>query len=511
MNKCRNCGKEFEGKFCPECGLKIKQIVFDEFEVGQIAEVAERNQKDTEKKTDKKMQLAFNFVSKFTKRFFIIFLSSILFFCLTCYVLIAKDARSTFGIHSDETSGFGVTIEQTRDAYIGTAAICGIIFFIFTAVCILMLIKKRPILDYPELLQRRHQYKWCLKCSVSLVLFLALSIFLYVMIPDSQNLFMIIFLACFIVLWLAIFIFALWLVRKIEKKYIIKNSDGTIINNLTPIVQLSIEEFKSINAIREKRCNARREALGKVHKTAREVEKQYFYKKLVITAGAVILASVIFVVSVVTVQSSIFDIDKMEKISVGDSISYITRMLGEPYDKKEIKDSQDKVKSCTYYYCSSPLADDIAKINKKLDKFEDADDFDSFDDLDEMVELSEKLERLEEKLSKIKSDYITVHFESNKVTSLNFAKNCLNGVMNNDTVTKITYADANGKKYYKYGNTITAEKGKEEITVNARLYFGDGSLLNKQIKVKLNSGQTGVQNLTWSDSFGTHEIIVNLI
>ncbi len=511
MNKCRNCGKEFEGKFCPDCGLKIKQIVFDEFEVGQIAEVAERNQKDTEKKTDKKMQLAFNFVSKFTKRFFIIFLSSILFFCLTCYVLIAKDARSTFGIHSDETSGFGVTIEQTRDAYIGTAAICGIIFFIFTAVCILMLIKKRPILDYPELLQRRRQYKWCLKCSVSLVLFLALSIFLYVMIPDSQNLFMIIFLACFIVLWLAIFIFALWLVRKIEKKYIIKNSDGTIINNLTPIVQLSIEEFKSINAIREKRCNARREALGKVHKTAREVEKQYFYKKLVITAGAVILASVIFVVSVVTVQSSIFDIDKMEKISVGDSISYITRMLGEPYDKKEIKDSQDKVKSCTYYYCSSPLADDIAKINKKLDKFEDADDFDSFDDLDEMVELSEKLERLEEKLSKIKSDYITVHFESNKVTSLSFAKNCLNGVMNNDTVTKITYADANGKKYYKYGNTITAEKGKEEITVNARLYFGDGSLLNKQIKVKLNSGQTGVQNLTWSDSFGTHEIIVNLI
>lgn len=508
MNKCRNCGKEFEGKFCPECGLKIKQIVFDEFEVGQIAEVAERNQKDTEKKTDKKMQLAFNFVSKFTKRFFIIFLSSILFFCLTCYVLIAKDARSTFGIHSDETSGFGVTIEQTRDAYIGTAAICGIIFFIFTAVCILMLIKKRPILDYPELLQRRRQYKWCLKCSVSLVLFLALSIFLYVMIPDSQNLFMIIFLACFIVLWLAIFIFALWLVRKIEKKYIIKNSDGTIINNLTPIVQLSIEEFKSINAIREKRCNARREALGKVHKTAREVEKQYFYKKLVITAGAVILASVIFVVSVVTVQSSIFDIDKMEKISVGDSISYITRMLGEPYDKKEIKDSQDKVKSGTYFYCSSSIADDIAKTNKKLEKFEDAEDF---DDLEEMIELSEKLANLEEELAKTSCNYITVSFENNKVTSLSFAKNCLNGVMNNDTVTKITYADANGKKYYKYGNTITAEKGKEEITVNARLYFGDGSLLNKQIKVKLNSGQTGVQNLTWSDSFGTHEIKVNLI
>ena len=180
-------------------------------------------------------------------------------------------------------------------------------------------------------------------------------------------------------------------------------------------------------------------------------------------------------------------------------------MLGEPYDKKEIKDSQDKVKSGTYFYCSSSIADDIAKTNKKLEKFEDAEDF---DDLEEMIELSEKLANLEEELAKTSCNYITVSFENNKVTSLSFAKNCLNGVMNNDTVTKITYADANGKKYYKYGNTITAEKGKEEITVNARLYFGDGSLLNKQITVQLNPMQTGIQNLTWSDRFGTHEIEV---
>ena len=44
MNKCRNCGKEFEGKFCPECGVQVKLVVFDDFEVGEIKEVAEERQ-----------------------------------------------------------------------------------------------------------------------------------------------------------------------------------------------------------------------------------------------------------------------------------------------------------------------------------------------------------------------------------------------------------------------------------------------------------------------------------
>ena len=311
----------------------------------------------------------------------------------------------------------------------------------------------------------------------------------------------------YLIIFTALLVVLLIFIKQIEKEYIIKNPDGTIVNNLTPLAAASIEEFKNINIMREKRYNAKREAEGKSPKTAREVEKEFLFRKIIKFALPLITAMLIFILAIVA-QPSIFDMGEIEKVSVGDELSFVTRILGEPYDKKEVTDKNDNVVSGTYFYCSSSIADDIAKINKKLEKFEDAEDF---DDLEEMIELSEKLANLEEELAKTSCNYITVSFENNKVTSLSFAKNCLNGVMNNDTVTKITYADANGKKYYKYGNTITAEKGKEEITVNARLYFGDGSLLNKQIKVKLNSGLTGVQNLTWSDSFGTHEIIVNLI
>lgn len=497
MNKCRNCGKEFEGKFCPDCGVQVKLVVFDDFEVGEIKEVAEERQPTAVQINSSIKPFKFSFISKITMRF--IRLMSIAFFllCLTCYTLIAKNSRNSL---YKESIG--------KDGYIAISAVLGLAFLILLTVCIQMMLTKKPILDYPELAKRKSIFKRCLTALVfSVFLMYPLLIFMCVFIPDTGILCVIILFTLYLIIFTALLIVLLIFIKQIEKEYIIKNPDGTIVNNLTPLAAASIEEFKNINIMREKRYNAKREAEGKSPKTAREVEKEFLFRKIIKFALPLITAMLIFILAIVA-QPSIFDMGEIEKISVGDSISYITRMLGEPYDKKEIKDSQDKVKSGTYFYCSSSIADDIAKTNKKLEKFEDAEDF---DDLEEMIELSEKLANLEEELAKTSCNYITVSFENNKVTSLSFAKNCLNGVMNNDTVTKITYADANGKKYYKYGNTITAEKGKEEITVNARLYFGDGSLLNKQIKVKLNSGQTGVQNLTWSDSFGTHEIIVNLI
>lgn len=401
----------------------------------------------------------------------------------------------------------------TAEPYIIAASVLGVVCIIIIATFIIAMLNKKPILNYAQMLTRRKQFKRCGGAIILLVVFEAFNIAFYVCSSDKMvgMLFLTIIYPVLIAAHLSTTIIGIKTIDKIEKEYVITDADGNTQDNLTLISNASVQELKNLNITRTKECNAKREAMGQAPKTAREVERQYFfkemYKKISTAAVLVILVSVIFIVSI-ALPRDIFNTEKIEKLSVGDSMGYITRMLGEPYDKKEIKDSQDKVKSCTYYYCSSPLADDIAKINKKLEKFEDAEDF---DDLEEMIELSEKLANLEEKLSKISCDYIEVSFENNKVNSVCLQKNCFYGDNLNSEVTKITYADANGKKYYKYGNTITAEKGKEEITVNARLYFGDGSLLNKQIKVKLNSGQTGVQNLTWSDSFGTHEIIVNLI
>lgn len=496
MNKCRNCGKEFEGKFCPECGVQVKLVVFDEFEVGEIKEVAEERQPTAVQINSPIKPFKFSFISKITMRF--LQLMSIAFFllCLTCYTLISKNSRETL---FKESIG--------KEGYIAISAVLGVAFLILLTVCIQMLLTKKPILDYPELAKRKSIFKRCLTALVFAVfLMYPLLIFTYVFTPDTGILCVIILFTLYLIIFTALLIVLLIFIKQIEKEYIIKNPDGTIVNNLTPLAAASIEEFKNINAMREKRYNAKREAAGKVPKTAHEVEKEFLFRKIVKVAVPLIAASLIFIIAVIA-QPDIFDKDEIEKISVGDNLSFVTRILGDPYDKNEVKDSMDRVTGGTYYYCSSSIANDIAKINKKLEKFEDADDF---DDLEEMIELSEKLANLEEKLSKISCDYITVAFVGSKVTSISLQKSCHYGDNLNGKVTKITYVNADSKKYYKYGNTVSVEKGKEEITVNARLYFGDGSLLNKQIKVKLNPAQTGVQNLTWSDSFGTHKIEVTV-
>ena len=54
MNKCRNCGKEFEGKFCPECGEKAVQPLFEEFVKNPEAEVTTENQQLDLKSLEKK-------------------------------------------------------------------------------------------------------------------------------------------------------------------------------------------------------------------------------------------------------------------------------------------------------------------------------------------------------------------------------------------------------------------------------------------------------------------------
>lgn len=494
MNKCRNCGKEFEGKFCPECGVQVKLVVFDDFEVGEIKEVAEERQSTAVQINSSIKPFKFNLISKITMRF--LQLMSITFFllCLTCYTLISKNSRDSL---YKESIG--------KEGYIAISAVLGVAFLILLTVCIQMLLTKKPILDYPELAKRKSKFKRCLTALVfSVFLMYPLLIFIYVLIPDTGVLCVIILFSVYLVTIVSLLIVLLSFIKKIEKEYIIKNPDGTIVNNLTPLATASIEEFKNINVMREKRYNAKREVAGKVPKTAREVEKEFLFRKIVKVAVPLIAASLIFIIAIIA-QPDIFDKDQIEKISVGDNLSYVTRILGDPYDKRETTDKNDNVLSGTYYYCSSSIAKDIGKINKKLEKFEDADDL---DDLDEMIELSEKLANLEEKLSKIKCDYITVAFVGSKVTSISLQKSCYYGDNLNGKVTTITYVNADSKKYYKYGNSVTAEKGKEEITVNARLYFDDGSLLNKQIKVKLNPAQTGVQNLTWSDSFGTHKIEV---
>lgn len=512
MNKCRNCGKEFEGKFCPDCGEKVLQPIFEEeFATNPQAEATAEGQHFDLKSLGKKKLLQLRFVSNLTERIYGILLFAIVLFYFTVLVLLSITVRNgTMSINDKE-------IITTAKPYIIIASVLGSACIISIATFIIMLKYKRPIINYSQLQTRRKQYK---KCGAGVMAIILLVIFegfhIAACVNDAENvviLFITIFYPILIIAYLAIPYIGIKIINKFEKEYVITDADGNIEDNLTLISNVSIQEIKNIKTMRVKECNEKREAMGQAPKTAREVERQDvfkdMYRKISTAAVLIIFASLIFILSISFSFLRInFDIEKIEKLSVGDNLGYITRILGDPYDKKENKDTNGILISGTYYFCDSSLAKDIVKINKKLEKLENADDL---DDLEEMIELSEKLANLEEELAKTRCNYVTVDFDNYKVTSISFAKDRYNGGSSNSKISKITYSNADGKKYYKYGNTITGEKGKEEITVNARLYFGDGSLLNKQIKVKLNSGQTGVQNLTWSDSFGTHEIIVNLI
>ena len=496
MNKCKKCGNEFEGKFCPECGEKVTPfVVFDEFEVGEVADVA-TSEPLAPQPQNAKTPFKFAYLTKISTRFIAFSMAAIVLLFVFFASLILKESRE-FMIFSSQTQYKVIT------------SVCGVGSIISIAVCAVMLTNKRPVLNYRDMLTRRKEYKRCLIGIVFMtVAMVGSGIGSYVLTKDVESLILII---CFPFVgagYSAVFIVGLSFIKKIEKEYITKNPDGTVTDRLIPLVNASVEKFKNANALREQNYNARRVASGKVAKTSREIEIIFFFKKLRVVVPTVILISIFLVVGIIA-SNNIFETDFVEKISVGDDIKYVTMVLGDPYDKREIRDSNDKVLSGTYFYSSSELAEDIAKINKKLEKLEDAEDF---DDLEEMIKLSDKLLQLEEKLAKTRCDYITVTFADSYgtlcVTSISFLKDCYYGSELNGKVTKITYAAASSSNYYKYGNAVRADANDDYITVNARLYFNDGSLINKQIKVEIDPLQHGTQNISWSDSYGTHEITV---
>ena len=117
MNKCRKCGKEFEGNFCPECGEKVEPIVvFSEFEtVGTDAVMTEPQMKAVQ--PEKRILLAFNYLGKVTKRFIYILISIFFLLGCTCCILVAKDLREISYVN-----------EMPKIGYIVCAALCGIAF-----------------------------------------------------------------------------------------------------------------------------------------------------------------------------------------------------------------------------------------------------------------------------------------------------------------------------------------------------------------------------------------------
>ncbi len=96
MNKCRNCGKEFEGKFCPDCGEKAVQPLFEEFVTNPEAEVTTENQQFDLKSLDKKKLFEFNYISRITSRFLSFLLGALVLFFIIIIILLTITSRNIF-------------------------------------------------------------------------------------------------------------------------------------------------------------------------------------------------------------------------------------------------------------------------------------------------------------------------------------------------------------------------------------------------------------------------------
>ena len=233
MNKCRNCGKEFEGKFCPECGVQVKLVVFDDFETefneeviktdkdvaekvpADTVEMAIENQTVNLKSLSKKKLFEFHFISKISGQFLSFLVSAILLFCGTVYTLCIKSSRGVFVMNSDNTEEIITAIP-----FIIVAAVLGVGCIVLTAFCILMLINKRPILNYPEMKTRRKEYNRFLRIIVVSVLFEAVFIGSYIGDNMGGFLFLAIIFPFIVAAYTVLPAIGLKFIKKIEKEYI---------------------------------------------------------------------------------------------------------------------------------------------------------------------------------------------------------------------------------------------------------------------------------------------------
>lgn len=96
MNKCKKCGKEFEGKFCPECGEKAVQPVFEELGAEPQAEASTAAQQFDLKSLGKKKLFQLRFVSNFTERISGYLLLAIILIEFAAFVLVSAVSRNVF-------------------------------------------------------------------------------------------------------------------------------------------------------------------------------------------------------------------------------------------------------------------------------------------------------------------------------------------------------------------------------------------------------------------------------
>ncbi len=205
--------------------------------------------------------------------------------------------------------------------------------------------------------------------------------------------------------------------------------------------------------------------------------------------AAIAVVLVVAIVPAVVITSNIFRIGKVDKINIGDSSDRVMEVLGEPYvkdgnfyeyyDKEYVKLSEQIKEASGIGLLAARRKDDDFDID--LDEDIDIDDGDSGAD---------KLDKLRDKLHNLTYKYIRIEFSSNsEVTSVLFDANRCDSKENKKAV-KSSEID---------GNTDLQQY--DVLNLTYRVKYQDGSLL-KATAINEVIMTTDTNKIDWQDIYG---------
>ncbi len=210
-------------------------------------------------------------------------------------------------------------------------------------------------------------------------------------------------------------------------------------------------------------------------------------KRIGIPAAIAVLL-VVAIVPAVVITSNIFRIGKVDKINIGDSSDRVIEVLGEPY----VKDGNSYEYYDKEYVKLSEQIKEASGIGLLAARRRD-DDFDI--DLDEDIDIddgdsgADKLDKLRDKLHNLTYKYIRIEFSSDKVTSVLFDANRCDSKENKKAV-KSSEID---------GNTDLQQY--DVLNLTCRVEYQDGSLL-KATAINEVIMTTDTNKIDWQDIFG---------
>lgn len=484
MRECKECGKQYEGNFCPYCGAKWTEEAPTERVCPDCGETVaagmrfcancgfdfSKKKSSEEVRAEKRMQAAMLRTASFMEaipamlRIGNAVLSAI--FAVLLWILFALPVTSVLGQNIGNLYQFMSGTTVLGELLGAINALIWVVLLAFVATCYALYAL------YASVAERKEEKAYIKHCVLNLVFLVFPVFFLAVgcivrskvtgfgLTAGPCAVSLIVCSAVFLAVLLALCIPAFILTAKAKAP-------------LTPEERAEKEARKAALIAKAKRI-----------------------AKPVCALGAVALTVII----VVSVSTNIFRAGKVDNIAIGDSEQAVLDVLGEPYERSTEKESvyADYVRAphdTVWKYYSKEYTDIFDKLNGLSDKAENAD---SLLDIGGLVGAGEILGgalSAGEDALKIHYKYIEVAFKDGAVVAVYLDKDrtaledYAEELKQKSTVSTLSFAP------FEYTGCNGGGYGRTQLTVK----YADGSYANDLVGVEKQQSQ-----LIWSDFKGEH-------